>query len=279
MALSSAQQSIHALVPLVNSASAAVDIVTRATTAPDVFSFGFLFLHPALTHHLRSTADSARHHELLRIFAAGTWQDYVDLIGRDDDDDDDHEDQLPRLTDAQEKKLKQLTLVTLAGKSHALAYDELLAALHLPDLTALAGLVVSCVYANLLTATLDTRHQVVRVTRVNAGRDVVDNQAVSRLQQVITTWAGACASTIDDLNSQVRIVREKVVRQASDVREYNRQVEAINKQILAPVVKAKAKDKTEAKEDGLRNNDLMEVDEGPVSESSFRKKRKQRTVS
>ncbi|KAK9373497.1 uncharacterized protein V1513DRAFT_448893 [Lipomyces chichibuensis] len=261
------QHPIYALLSLVNSPAAAVDFVTRATSAPDLFTFAYLLHSPALTQHLREGDQTKKYIELLRLFASGTWQDYIA-----------NQSSMPALTDAQTIKLKQLSLISLASESHTLPYSTLLSELSLPDMRALASLVVSCIYANLISATLDTREELVHVSAVIAGRDVVDKPDISRLKSVIDTWASRCAETIEDLNNEARKVREKAVQESKDIKEYNRTVEMVNKQLMAPSGKDSGKD-TPSAEDGA--GEAMDIDEtSPMSDSSIStKKRKQRTAS
>ncbi|KAK9368043.1 hypothetical protein V1509DRAFT_624086 [Lipomyces kononenkoae] len=258
------QHPIYALLPLVNSPAAAADFVTRATSAPDLFTFAYLLHSPALTQHLQAGDQTKQYIDLLRLFASGTWQDYISS-----------QSSLPSLTDAQATKLKQLSLISLASKSHTLPYSTLLSELSLPDMRSLATLVVSCIYANLISATLDTREELVHVSAVIAGRDVVDKADISRLKGVIDTWAGRCAETIEDLNNEARKVREKAVQESKEVKEYNRTVEMVNKQLMTPGGKDSGKDSSGCE------GENMDIDEtSPMSDSSgSTKKRKQRTTS
>ncbi|KAK9237077.1 hypothetical protein V1525DRAFT_404904 [Lipomyces kononenkoae] len=258
------QHPIYALLPLVNSPAAAADFVTRATSAPDLFTFAHLLHSPALTQHLQAGDQTKKYIDLLRLFASGTWQDYIS-----------NQSSLPCLTDAQATKLKQLSLISLASKSHTLPYSTLLSELSLPDMRSLATLVVSCIYANLISATLDTQEELVHVSAVIAGRDVVDKADISRLKSVIDTWASRCAETIEDLNNEARKVREKAVQESKEVKEYNRIVEMINKQLMTPGGKDSGKDSPGGE------GEAMDIDEtSPMSDSSSStKKRKQRTTS
>lgn len=252
---------IYALLPLVNSSAAASDFVIRATSAPDLFSFAFLLHHPSLRTHITSSDAS-----LLRIFASGTWADYKKLSAP------------VQLSEAQTTKLKQLTLVTLAGKSHKLSYATLYSVLDLVDARELASLVVSCVYSNLLSAALDTRAQVVNISAVRAGRDVVGREEILQLKSVVDTWSIRCATTIAELASESRKVREASIKESADVREYNRVVEMINAQLMP---RSKHNNDSNSGSNGNNNvaeegSDAMEIDDGasPMSDSSINKKRK-----
>lgn len=55
---------------------------------------------------LSSDSDGAKHFKLLNIFAYGTYKDYVEQAA-----------QLPPMSPAMSKKLRQLTVVSLAAKA------------------------------------------------------------------------------------------------------------------------------------------------------------------
>ncbi len=58
-----------------NSARAAADLVTQATSAPNAYVFAEL-LHTPNIQVLRQSAEYAGHLRMLEIFAWGTWGDY-----------------------------------------------------------------------------------------------------------------------------------------------------------------------------------------------------------
>jgi COP9 signalosome complex subunit 7 len=58
-----------------NSARAAADLVTQATSAPNTYVFAELLQTPNI-QNLRSSDEHASHLALLEIFSWGTWQDY-----------------------------------------------------------------------------------------------------------------------------------------------------------------------------------------------------------
>lgn len=69
----------------------------------------------ALTPSQLAGTSSAPSFELLKVFAYGTWSDYVGRAS-----------ELPALTEAQSLKLKKLTVVALASQSKMLEYDQLM---------------------------------------------------------------------------------------------------------------------------------------------------------
>ncbi|KAK9454794.1 hypothetical protein V1511DRAFT_500981 [Dipodascopsis uninucleata] len=270
---------IFALIPLVNSERAAIDLVERAITAQDLFTFGYLLHSSQLRNYLPESYKA-----LLRLFANGTWKEYVGSA----------KGIYPELTNtAAILKLKQLSLVSLACQNHILEYSILMDQLDLQNTRDLSTLVVSCIYAKMITATLDTKSQVLRVTAVLVGRDIVDEEGIVDLQNVLGKWASQCEVTIASLMQQIRSIQEYSIQESRDVKEFNKEVEAINKALGAPSKKgdpaslnissSEGAIGSSASGDNMLNTlaEAMDMDElSPVSDSSTTsKKRKQRIVS
>ncbi|KAH8714340.1 hypothetical protein BGZ61DRAFT_505230 [Ilyonectria robusta] len=191
-----------ALSKTASSPRAAVDLVTRATSAPNTFLFAELLDTPAI-QSLASSPESAPHLKLLQIFSHGTYATYRSTPG------------LPPLADTQARKLRQLSLLTLARDRQNLSYDALQTALDLPDTRDLEALVISAVYAGLLHATLDPARAAVQVSSVAPLRDLPPG-AIPDMISALNTWAGRCTSTLGDLETQM-----KDIRTAAAVRQRN----------------------------------------------------------
>ncbi|KAH8150795.1 uncharacterized protein LAJ45_04976 [Morchella importuna] len=149
---------------------AAADLVMQATQAPGVFVFSELLEMPNI-QALAGNADGAKYLALLKIFAQRNHP--------------------PPLSPAQLHKLRQLTLITLAsqGPSH-LTYASLLHTLDLPSTRSLEDLVISSIYASLLSAKLDTKSALVEVSST-AGRDVAPDE-VPAMMRTLHSWGGVC---------------------------------------------------------------------------------------
>ncbi|KAF7541340.1 hypothetical protein G7Z17_g11985 [Cylindrodendrum hubeiense] len=170
-----------ALSKTASSPRAAVDLVTRATSAPNTFLFAELLDTPAI-QSLASSPEYVPHLTLLQIFSHGTYATYRSTPG------------LPTLVDAQARKLRQLSLLALARDRQNLSYDTLQTALDLPDTRDLEALVISAVYAGLLHATLDPARAAVQ------------------------TWADRCTSTLEDLETQMKDIRNVAAVRQRDQR-------------------------------------------------------------
>lgn len=90
--------------------------------------------------------------ELLNLMAYGTYQEYKA-----------NETSFPGMNEGRLHKLKQLSLVSLSESTRVLEYAAVLTALDLASTEALESLVVSCIYADILVASLDQKAQQVEI--------------------------------------------------------------------------------------------------------------------
>ncbi|KAI0015542.1 PCI domain-containing protein [Xylariomycetidae sp. FL0641] len=197
-------KALNALEPflaLAKSASApqaAADLVTRATSNPNTYVFAELLQTPQI-QALAQSPDHAAYLHQLQIFSYGTYASYASTAG------------LPALNDAQTRKLRQLSLLTLARDPHSLSYSALQSALNLPDARAVEDLIISAVYAGLIDAQLDPRAQQVHVSSLAPLRDLAPG-AVPPALQALQAWSGRCDATLADLEAQIAEIRAASAR-------------------------------------------------------------------
>ena len=115
---------------------------------------------------------------------------------------------LPQLSEPQSLKLRQLSLLSLSTSHNTLTYEHLLSALNLPTIRALEDLVISSIYAGLITAKLDTLGQRVDVSSVSPLRDLKPN-SIPQLVAILEDWNGRCANVLAEIEGQVKDVRAK----------------------------------------------------------------------
>lgn len=123
---------------------------------------------------------------------------------------------LPTLTPAQEEKLRQLTLLTLASPfapqtsppTNHLTYSSLLSSLSLPSNQSLEAILTSSIYSGLLTARLSptSNPPIVHITAVAPLRDLRP-QSLPALLQILQTWESRCNNVISDLEGQINGIR------------------------------------------------------------------------
>lgn len=174
------------------------------------------------------------------------------------------------MNDRQLEKLKQLSLVTLAslGQSH-LTYPSLLATLDLPSIRALEDLVISAITASLLSAKLDTKHQLIEVSST-AGRDVAPAE-IPAMIATLSNWCSVCEDVLEDIDAQVKGIQRDAMQRRRHVDEYER-VLAAKREALKGEEKGQGKGKrviSEGADDGgaarggWGDDDEMDLDDAP----------------
>lgn len=228
------QKALNALEPYIllsksaNSPRAAADLVTQATSAPNTFVFAELLQTPNIQALQTASKDYAHYLTLLQIFAWGTWSDYTGesiALARCSNINVPVSEtpNLPKLSNVQEQKLRQLTLLSLSTSPSTLTYAHLLSELSLPTTRALEDLVISSIYAGLLAAKLDTLSQRVDVSSVAPLRDLKPG-SVPRMVSVLEDWDSRCVSVLGEIEGQIREIRRKAQAQKKREVEHEKAV-------------------------------------------------------
>lgn len=164
---------------------AAEALIMQATANPNTFVFG------ELVDLLAANEVSQPHLDLLNIFAYGCYSDYESRRG-----------QLPDLSSAQIRKLKMLTLASLAAESKLLSFASLQANLQIPSLRELEDLIIDSIYHGLLEGKLDHKLSALQVHSV-FGRDIRPEQ-VPHLLTKLNAYLTHVRSIDSLLTSQLR---------------------------------------------------------------------------
>ncbi|KAF2758657.1 PCI-domain-containing protein [Pseudovirgaria hyperparasitica] len=229
-----------ALSKAANSPRAAADVVMQATGAKDTYVFAELLQMPNILKLGDSELKS--HLKLLQIFAWGSWSDYVA-----------NQDTLPKLSEAQTKKLKLLSLISLSTSHESLKYPALQASLDLPSQRALESHITDAIYAGLVTGTMDPLHQLVHITSVAPLRDLAPG-SVPQLQKSLAAWSTRCEDALKELDIQAAHIRSQ-----AKIREDRR------RQREAQVKAAMEKDDKKGAED-----DVMDLDDDGTGKKGHR---------
>lgn len=124
-----------------------------------VYVFGEI-LESKPIQELANHPTDAQYHELLEIFAYGTWGDYRE-----------RRDHLPELNEHQISKLKLLSILARASHSKIIPYSDLLEELEIDQTQALEELIIDGIYSGLLGGRLDQKYSRLEVES-SVGRDV-----------------------------------------------------------------------------------------------------------
>ncbi|KAK7967517.1 COP9 signalosome complex subunit 7a [Apiospora aurea] len=202
-----------ALTKSATSPRAAADLVTRATSTPSTYVFAELLQSPQI-QALSQAPEYAQYYALLEIFSYGTYSDYRAIQN------------LPSLNEQQTLKLRQLSLLTLAKDPHNLSYASLLSALGLSDARAVEDLVISAIYADLITAQLDPHNQVVHVSSVSPLRDLAPNSIPAMLAS-LQDWSSRCTTTLADLEAQIAAIKDTAAQKHSEKKAWTSKTEEL----------------------------------------------------
>ncbi|KAK8908518.1 hypothetical protein ACHAPF_000437 [Botrytis cinerea] len=203
-----------ALTKSATSPRAAIDLITRATDAPGTYIFTELLLTPQIQALSTAPPEQAVYLSLLKIFSYGTYADYTS------------DPSLPTLSAAQTLKLRQLSFLTLAQNPTDLTYPKLQSALALSTPRELEDLVISAIYAGLITCTLDPYNQTVLVSSVSPLRDLPHSTIPSMLS-TLSAWSARCTTTLSSLESQIASIKADAQRRHRDEQDWNAHVESL----------------------------------------------------
>ena len=213
--------------------AAAVELIRKALEAPNMYVFGELLDMPHIQE--LNTGTTQPHYNLLNLFAYGTFQDYKA-----------QEASLPQLTPVMIKKLRHLSIVSLATKNKCLPYSLLLKELHLRNLRELEDLIIKVIYADIVRGKLDQTDQQFEVDYA-IGRDVRPEQ-ISEICAVLQQWCSGCETVLTGIEQQVH--------KANNVREQQNAMKAEVETAVSNIKKT------------LQTSQQCDMDEQMVTESA-----------
>eukprot|EP01130_Rhizamoeba_saxonica_P009922 TRINITY_DN4054_c0_g1_i1.p1 TRINITY_DN4054_c0_g1~~TRINITY_DN4054_c0_g1_i1.p1 ORF type:complete len:210 (+),score=54.42 TRINITY_DN4054_c0_g1_i1:96-725(+) len=126
--------------------------------------------------------------QLLEIFAYGTYTDYK-------------ESGLPPLSEAQDLKLKQLTIAALAAQKRTIPYSLLLDSLNIENLRELEDLIIECIYQGLIEGKLDQEKQQLEID-CTIGRDV-RIEDIDSMINTLSTWKDKSQVLLEEINLKI----------------------------------------------------------------------------
>ncbi|KAF5871916.1 putative pci domain-containing protein [Botrytis fragariae] len=90
----------------------------------------------------------------------------------------------------------------------------------------LEDLVISAIYAGLITCTLDPYNQTVLVSSVSPLRDLPHSTIPSMLS-TLSAWSARCTTTLSSLESQIASIKADAQRRHRDEQDWNAHVESL----------------------------------------------------
>ncbi|XP_010919718.2 COP9 signalosome complex subunit 7 isoform X1 [Elaeis guineensis] len=164
-------------------------LVLEVTSHPSLFAFSEILSVPNLAK-LEGTQYSSSL-DVLRLFAYGTWGDYRSNAGS-----------LPALSPDQVRKLKQLSVLTLAETNKVLRYNQLMQELDVSNVRELEDFLINeCMYAGIVRGKLDQLRTCFEV-QFAAGRDLRPEQ-LNNMIQTLSNW-------LDTSDNLLYLIQEKI---------------------------------------------------------------------
>jgi len=193
-------------------------LIGQALGAPNVMVFGELLDMPNV-QQLAGTEEQ-KMLDLLKIFAYGTYSEYKQNASK-----------FPPLTPAQTKKLKQLSIVTLASQSRLIPYSVLQEQLEINALRDLEDLIIDAIYQGVIHGSLDQKKQQLEV-EFAMGRDIKP-ESFERMIAVLKAWSSQSdvllATIKDKVQHATAIHQEEKVHKE----DQEKRVETVKKNLKA----------------------------------------------
>jgi len=196
----------------------AVAVIQQALSAPNVYVFGELMEMQGI-QQLAGTED-APYLELLKIFAYGT---YAECRAKGSS--------LPQLSKIQQRKLQQLSIVTLAATSKVIPYTVLQSELEIQELRELEDLIIDSIYQGLLTGKLDQKQKTFEVETA-MGRDLKP-ESIDEFISILSNWSNQSEVILKNIREKIQHANMMSEQEKKHKEEYEKRVENVKSTIKA----------------------------------------------
>ncbi len=173
------------------------------------------------------TSDSPedkRHHSLLLLFAYETFSTYranVAVYGP--------------LSPVQERKLRQLSIVSLSARHKKLTYADLMEELQIWEVRQLEDLLLDTIYQGLISGKLDSKNEFVTV-HFAIGRDV-RSEDLEEIQRILSNWQDRATKLIQQIDSRVNEARGRLQQDTIERAQFNARVQDLQEKLAKMTVK------------------------------------------
>jgi COP9 signalosome complex subunit 7 len=194
-----------------------VDLIQRSIRQKGLFNFAEIY-HP-LANKVSSNPDLQTDMvsvwlQMLQIFTYGTWTDYKNFSSS----------QFELETDAQ-KKLKELTLTSMASQSSLLDFDMLVSQLEI-ERNDLERFIIDTMYDGLITGKINTKLEYVEIKNVQS-RDP-DPTRLAAVAQILKVTLSRSESIIDNTDGYIKHSRDKMAAQATILKTYDEYIHSLS---------------------------------------------------
>jgi len=167
-----------------------------------------------------STTNGKGYFDLLNLFAYGTYNDYLT-----------RQAELPALTDAMKKKLRLLTIASIATKEKTIHYDHMQKVLGIDGIRELEDLIIEGTNNAVLKGKLDQKSKHFEVDYA-MGRDI-RKEDIGQIGKTLQQWCDNCDAILACIDTQVE--RANTMKESHHQHKTNldKQVNEIRDQLKA----------------------------------------------
>ncbi|CAM9351081.1 unnamed protein product, partial [Heterosigma akashiwo] len=195
---------------------ACVALIHQVLNNPKIFVFGELLAMENL-QTLRGTEHEPAL-KLLELFAYGTYSEYKKLASS-----------LPELSTQQAKKLKQLSIISLAQSSKLVPYSVLQAELGIQSIRDLEDLIIESIYTGLVKGKLNQQEEVLKVKSC-ISRDVQPGQLDQMLEK-LNSWKSYTEQMLGSLQECIDVANDIANKESFQSDSIQARIETLKKEV------------------------------------------------
>lgn len=174
------------------------------------------------------------------------------------------------LTAAQERKLKQLSIVSLAARQHRIAYDELKDELGIYDVRELEDLLLDTIYLGWIAGKLDAKEEAIHIDFA-ISRDTKESDLL-HIQAVLESWCGRAETLMRVIDEKVDILRGEIQRNTMERKQFEERVRVLSDEVAA--MQLQKQEHGEGRHHGHDRMGMMMMDEGGLPRRSAKSSRR-----
>lgn len=221
---------------------AAAQICVFATADPYLYQFGELLSFPTIaalpnTPHHKS-------HQLLLLFAYGSVDDYRAIPSS-----------FPPLSEPHWKKLRVLTLVSLANGNSILHYQTLQDKLGVSTVREVEDVVLDAIYAGMVRARMDQRAARVEILSA-VGRDVVSPTGVADMIATMKAWVSRSTQLVEEIDDKINFISHHAALSKQQKAQAAANVDATKKQIWSEGGASKSSTESDTSREAVMRSSL-----------------------
>ncbi|KAG5681058.1 hypothetical protein PVAND_010524 [Polypedilum vanderplanki] len=164
------------------------------------------------------TGEYEKFHNTLYLFAFGTYRQYLE-----------NKEKIIPLTPVMDKKLKHLSILTLATQKKTLPYDELMNELDIKNVRHLEDIIIEAIYAELINGKLDQKNRQLEIDYAVA-RDI-KTENVEEIAHILSDWLKSCESCLNCLQVQIETANSEKAKGLKHKEKLEEQLAEVKKNI------------------------------------------------